>query len=318
MSSQLLDKIHNNQNRTVNAKVVFTDIVSYSKRRSQTQAEVVDGFMRLLKLALDNTASEFIKYIQTNGINFDTDVIRIPSGDGAAIVFPFDGLHDVHLRFALNLLKEIQEFNNKGSCDKFNEQCWCNCHPFFKITVGITEGKVVLYKDLNGNYNIAGNSINIAARIMRMAEPNQIMFAEDAYRQIIDMVDDSTLDERFIAFKDTPIKHGVKINVHQYIDKRLSYLNSTPNESLLALQRMFGVRDKMKSLGMPLPPMDTGDFKIDLNAAISLMEGFAKLLEGSRKTDVTKDILVTNLLPPTIRKGEFKVKSQKKGGKRKQ
>ena len=281
------------------------------------QAEVVDGFMRLLRQALDTTASGFIKYIQSNGINFDTDVIRIPSGDGAAIVFPFDGLHDVHLRFALNLLEGIQEFNDKDSCDKFSEQRWCNCHPFFKITVGIAEGKVVLYKDLNGNYNIAGNAINMAARVMGMADHNQIIFTEDGYRQIIDMVDDATLDKKFLEFKGVPIKHGLSINVYQYIDKTLSCLNSIPSESLMALQRMTKAGDKMKSLGISLPPLDPASVNFDINAGLNLIEGFAKLMEGANKIKASNNMPAISLPMPSISEVGGKARKQKKRSKQK-
>ena len=310
MASELLKRIYDHQNRTLNAKVVFTDIVSYSKRRSQMQAAVVDAFMHLLKQALDTTASASINYIQSNGINFDTEVIRIPSGDGAAIVFPFEGLHDVHLRFALSLLEALHEFNGKGACDKFIAQGWCNCHPFFNITTGIAEGKVVLYQDLNGNYNIAGNAINMAARVMGMADHNQIIFTDDAYRQIIDMVDDATLDQRFLAFKDARIKHGLKITVYQYVDKTLPYLNSVLTESLMALQRMMEVGLKMKTMGMPMPIPDSDDLKVDLNASLSLIEGFAKLMEGARK--VQANIPAIPLGSPSTREDSSKAKRQSK------
>jgi class 3 adenylate cyclase len=320
MPSQLLDRIYDHQNRTLNAKVVFADIVSYSKRRSQMQAEVVDGFVRSLKKALESTASKLISYIQSNEINFNTDVIRIPSGDGAAIVFAFDGLNDVHLSFALNLLKAIEELNKEGSCDKFKEQKWCNCHPFFQITLGIAEGKVVLYKDLNGNYNVAGNAINMAARVMKLADPNQIILTEDAYRQLIALVNDPTLGDKFLEFKNAPIKHGSKINVYQYIDTSESYLNSAPIGSLMAMQRMNKTVLKMQSLGLPFPfPLpDASNFNIDVNAFLSSMEGMAKIFEMGKTTDAISDIPVVNLPQPTIGELGDKAKGQKRTGKRKQ
>jgi class 3 adenylate cyclase len=279
MQSRLLDRIHAHQNRTTNAKVVFADIVSYSKRRSQTQAEVVDAFMEALRQALDDTASAFIKYIQANELNFESDVIRIPSGDGAAIAFPFEGIHDVHLGFAKNLLKRIHEHNSTGSCDKFNEQGWCNCHSFLKTKIGVAEGKVVLYRDLNGNYNIAGTAINMAARVMGLADPNQVLFTEDAYRQLIDMVDNPTLDESFIEFRSVPIKHGLRIKVYQFADKNLPFLNCTPTQSLTSMQRMTAVAEQMSSVGMPVPFPCFPDVEFDMNAAMNLAEQFAKLVK---------------------------------------
>jgi hypothetical protein len=278
------------------------------------QAAVVDAFMQLLKQALDSTASACIHYIQSNGVNFGTDVIRIPSGDGAAIVFPFEGLHDVHLRFALSLLKGLREFNGKGTCDKFTEQGWCNCHPFFRVTIGVAEGKVVLYQDLNGNYNIAGNAINMAARVMGLADPNQIIFTEEAHRQIIDMVDDAKLDERFLLFKNARIKHGLKLDVYQYIDTTLPYLNSTPTESLTTLERIEAVGNKMKTLGMPMPLTESEDLKVDIAATLNLMEGFANLLGGARK--VQANLSTIDLPAPSAIAGSGKQKGQSKKPKK--
>jgi hypothetical protein len=235
--------------------------------------------MEALRQALDDTASAFIKYIQANELNFESDVIRIPSGDGAAIAFPFEGIHDVHLGFAKNLLKRIHEHNSTGSCDKFNEQGWCNCHSFLKTKIGVAEGKVVLYRDLNGNYNIAGTAINMAARVMGLADPNQVLFTEDAYRQLIDMVDNPTLDESFIEFRSVPIKHGLRIKVYQFADKNLPFLNCTPTQSLTSMQRMTAVAEQMSSVGMPVPFPCFPDVEFDMNAAMNLAEQFAKLVK---------------------------------------
>jgi len=301
MQSHLLDRIHTHQNRATNVKVVFADIVSYSKRRSQTQAEVVDAFMQAMRQSLDDTASRLIKYLQSNDFNFESDVIRIPSGDGAAIVFPFEGIHDVHLEFAKNLLKRISAHNDAGSCDKFNDQGWCNCHPFFKIKVGVAEGKVILYKDLNGNYNIAGTAINMAARVMGLADANQVIFTEDAYRQLIDLVDDPTLDQKFIEFRSAQIKHSLSINVYQFIDKSLPYLNSVPTESLTMMQRVTAISKQLNSLGLPMigPP---DNIKFDKNATVNLIEGIAKLLSEQQPD------------PVKPKKSPIEIKSHKKAG----
>ena len=94
MSSSLLDSILERQNRATNLKVVFVDVASYSKRRSQSQAAVIDAFMQCLETARKNTAREFTDYCEQNKVNFVDDVIFLPSGDGAAICFPFEGVHD--------------------------------------------------------------------------------------------------------------------------------------------------------------------------------------------------------------------------------
>ena len=75
--------------------------------------------------------------------------------------------------------------------------------------------------------------------------------------------------------------------------------------------------NKMKSLGMPMPMMDTGDFKIDLNAGVNLMEGFAKLLESTNKLQTSNNLPVINLREAPRSEGEGNNKSKKKGNRKK-
>jgi hypothetical protein len=232
MDSALLNKILKSQNRTTTLKVVFVDVQSYSKRRSQMQAEVIDGLMTCLRAALDNTSRNYVRYAQENDLNFQKDVIALPSGDGAAVAFPFEGLHDIHLFFAKELLRAVHAHNQANPCDKFTEQGWCHCHSNFNLCMGISDGKGIIYKDINDGYNVAGSVINMAARVMGLAGANQILLSEEAYRQFIDMIDDVRVDERFREYREAEIKHGLKINVFQYIEPKAEYLNSAPVEQL--------------------------------------------------------------------------------------
>ena len=93
MTSEHLNQIMSKHNRIANLQVVFVDIEKYSKRRTITQTEVIDRFTEILLQALVKTSKEYVQYAQANGVNFKTDIITIPTGDGAAIVFAFDRLH---------------------------------------------------------------------------------------------------------------------------------------------------------------------------------------------------------------------------------
>jgi hypothetical protein len=75
---------------------------------------VVDSFTACLREALNQTAKSYIDYVQANNLNFGTDVIKIPTGDGAAVIFSFEGLHDIHLNFARELLRIVDDRNRKS------------------------------------------------------------------------------------------------------------------------------------------------------------------------------------------------------------
>jgi hypothetical protein len=127
-NSKHLDAIFNARNRTSTAQVVFLDVVAYSRRRTQNQAAVVDAFMAATEGALKAVAQQYIDYAHKNDLNFATDIIRLPTGDGAAIVFPFDGIPDIHLSFARALVREVNIHNKQNSCARFDADHWCNCH----------------------------------------------------------------------------------------------------------------------------------------------------------------------------------------------
>jgi hypothetical protein len=146
MSSIHLDEIINRHNQIANAQVVFVDIEKYSKRRTQSQIAVINSFTACLEGALAETARQYVEYTQNNNINLQTDIIKIPTGDGAALGFTFDGLHDIHLNFARSLLKGAYDRRAGEVCDRFNEDGWCNCHAYFNLRVGISEGKASFIK----------------------------------------------------------------------------------------------------------------------------------------------------------------------------
>jgi hypothetical protein len=281
LTSSHLDKIIKKHNRTSNLQVVFIDIEKYSKRRSLTQIGVIDSFTEFLKKALLDTSSKYIDYIQNNNINFQDDIIRIPTGDGSAIVFSFDGLADIHLYFAKQLLQIIYQNNIKDKCSKFEEQGWCNCHFKFHVRIGISEDRGIIYRDINGLYNVAGNVINLASRVMNLGDRAQILFTSTAYQQIIDMVDDPDLVDRFREYLDIEVKHGLKLNVYQYIGESEDFLNSKPPEDLQSRVRALKLTNDMRSAGLSFIDPDAFN-SIDKDAMFSMMENLMSLMTNKQ------------------------------------
>ena len=215
----------------INLEVVFMDIVNYSKRKSTIQKKVIDNFTKISQEALRVISQNYVEYAQENTINFASDIIKIPTGDGLAVVFTFDGLQFIHLDFAKIILEKNHEHNIKNDCESFRGKGWCNCHDNFSLRIGISEGKGIIFKDINGNYNVAGNTINIAARVMQKGDDNTILLTEDAYKSIIDMTEDIALEENFNIFENIKVKHGVKLNIAQYSPK-CDFINSQIPEDI--------------------------------------------------------------------------------------
>ncbi|MGK7753473.1 MULTISPECIES: adenylate/guanylate cyclase domain-containing protein [unclassified Roseovarius] len=268
------EDIIKNKNQTIGAKVVFFDIVSYSKRRTQSQAMVINSMIECLDIARAETAKKYLHYSEKNSISFRDDVLFLPAGDGAAVCFPFEGLHDVHLFFAKELIKEVVTRRENNKCEKYEENGWCNCHANFALSIGVAEGKCVLYRDLNNRYNIAGNAINLAARVMGQADADQILFSDDAYWQLIDLVEDPHMDENFKRFSEVRIKHGEKISIYQYVGNE-TFLNSEEPEKLELSRRSRNMTKQMEMLGFPAMPDAE---KMDFAKLKSFMVDFETLL----------------------------------------
>jgi len=251
--SKHLEEIIQQHNHACTLQVVFVDIESYSKRRTLNQVSVIEAFTRALQTALQEVGKKFLEYAQSNDLNFKSDIITIPTGDGAAVVFSFDGLADVHLYFARELLKASYESRVGAACEVFAAEGWCNCHSHFNLRIGISEGKGIIYRDVNDNYNVAGNPINMASRVMALADRNQILFTEEAYKQIIDMATDAGFLNQFVGFHNVPIKHGQKISVYQYTAPKDPCINNAAPDKLVVSKRFDENMRRMESMGFNFP-----------------------------------------------------------------
>ncbi|MGH8513154.1 MAG: hypothetical protein ACREV8_04280, partial [Gammaproteobacteria bacterium] len=205
--SNHLNEIIERHNSVANLQVVFVDIEKYSQRRTQSQVAVIECFTKHLKAALSTISANYVQYAQRNNINMSADIVRIPTGDGAAIVFSFDGLHDIHLTFALALLQEVHASNIASPCDRFETDGWCNCHTNYYLRTGINEGRGIIFQDINGSYNAAGAVLNNAARVMGRGDRQQVLFTESAYEQIVDMIYDDNLADRYQTNTNVAFKH---------------------------------------------------------------------------------------------------------------
>ena len=230
--SKLIDDIIAGNRRPVSMKVVFVDVHAFSKRRSRNQAEVIDAFVSSVREALERLSGHCGDSAVASGIDLRDDLITASSGDGVAIAFPFEEFPSIHLDFARTLLDVVHRRNRQTGCERFNANGWCNCHPSFDLSVGVAADRGVIFRDLNGNCNVAGNTINMASCVRQLSGPRRIFFSEEAYRAIIDEVDDPALNENFRLFECVGIKHGHRINVYQYMEPGCEFIDSSPPRDL--------------------------------------------------------------------------------------
>lgn len=229
VTSPYLEKKTVEANGLCNMQIVFVDIVKYSKRKPYRQFEIINAFMQAIEDALDHTASQYVRYTRNADVQIRRDIVLLPLGDGGAIGFPFD-VRDMHLTFACELLRIVDKRNKEITCGKFQQQRWCDCHGGFYLRCGISEGMVILYKDLNENFNVAGDTVNMASRVMDLADAGQIFLTQMAHNLIVNFIPD--MEHHFREYRQAQIKHNERIDVYQYIDESHAGLDVSLRDGL--------------------------------------------------------------------------------------
>jgi sulfatase modifying factor 1 len=218
-------------NNVCSMQIVFADISAYSRRKSYSQVRTILALTECFKRAVETTASAYSARLAPLQVHLQNDTVVLPTGDGVAVAFPFDGFPGLSLDFVDSLVTAVDAHNkHQGHCTAFYENGFCDCHTLLQLRIGVSEGATVLYEDFNERLNIAGNPVNLAARVMDLAEPGQVFVADDAYRTLINHVPGR--EQQFRAYFQAEIKHGYRIDVHQYINDELDGLDATARAGL--------------------------------------------------------------------------------------
>jgi adenylate cyclase len=151
--------------------VVFIDIVGSTDRFSRLDREDLD---RIITMYMEDTMSTLLKY--------DVTIDKF-LGDGV-LAFSNDPIkHDDYIERVLLAVLEIKEkiWNRQGEYDEL----WMS---EFAITVGISSGfaNVGFYgSDVHmKSYTAIGRAVNLAARLVSSASPNQILVSSDVVNRL--------------------------------------------------------------------------------------------------------------------------------------
>lgn len=194
---------------TIPAKYIFLDVVRFTHKRSvEAQSDIVHVLNGIVKSA-----------VVSSGIPFDK-IIFLPTGDGICIaLLNIESPYDVHLHIALNIIKGVQEYSDATE-DSMRK---------FQVRIGLSANTDNLITDINESRNMAGAGINMASRVMSMADGNQILVGETVY-------DTLRYREKYMsAFRgyEAEVKHHVRIKVYQFIAEGHIGLNINTPEAFL-------------------------------------------------------------------------------------
>src|SRR6266481_2532128 len=126
------------------AHILFLDVVGYSKLLVNEQREVLQQLNEAVR-----SAPQFSKSSAAGKL------IRIPTGDGMALVF-FQSPEEP-VQCALEISRLLKN------------------HPRLRLRMGVHSGPVDQVKDVNERSNVAGAGINIAQRVMDCGDARHIL-----------------------------------------------------------------------------------------------------------------------------------------------
>src|SRR6266567_3725449 len=159
--------------------VLFIDIVGYSKLLLKQQSEL----LRELNEVVSGT-NEF-RQAESAG-----RLIRLPTGDGMALVFRTNG--EAPVECAMEIARALKS------------------HPAIQLRIGIHSGPVNEIVDVNQRANIAGACINMAQRVMDCGDAGHILLSRH-------VAEDLEQDDRWRPLLHDlgacEVKHGLRVSV---------------------------------------------------------------------------------------------------------
>ncbi len=180
------------QKRAIAAKYVFLDVVKFTQMADiEAQSHVIRSLNEIVKESLN------IHKIAT------TKRILLPTGDGICIAL-LNVLqpHDIHLSISLSILELVSKHNELA-----------NDTNRYHIRVGINSATDARVIDVNGRRNVAGRGINMAARIMSVANEGQIFVGRAVYEDLVGW------RKYRDAFKPqrVQVKHNIWLDVYRLV-----------------------------------------------------------------------------------------------------
>ena len=161
------------------AHVLFIDVVGYSKLLVNEQREVLQQLNDVVRKTRQFARSD------AGG-----KLIRIPSGDGMALVFFQSPEEPVHC--AMEIARALKN------------------HPQVRVRMGVHSGPVNQVTDVNDRVNVAGVGINFAQRVMDCADAGHILISK---RIADDLAQDILWQPLLHELGEVEVKHGVKLGV---------------------------------------------------------------------------------------------------------
>jgi TolB-like protein/Flp pilus assembly protein TadD len=159
--------------------VLFIDIVGYSRLLINQQSDQLQTLKEIVR------GTEQFRLAEAEG-----KLLRLPTGDGMALVFRTDP--EAPVLCAMEIARSLKS------------------HPEVEVRMGIHSGPVNEITDLNEQANIAGAGINIAQRIMDCGDAGHILLS----RHVAEDLEQYPRWRVYLhELGECEVKHGVRVGV---------------------------------------------------------------------------------------------------------
>ena len=170
------------------AHVLFIDIVGYSKLSINDQHAAIEELNQIVR-----ASEQFQRAEAANRL------IRIPTGDGMALVFYTNP--EAPAQCAVEISRALKE------------------HPRLQVRMGIHSGPVSGVVDVNERANLAGAGINMAKRVMDCGDAGHILLS----KHVAEDLEEYEHWRPFLHDLGTcEVKHGMRVKRHQPLLGRYS------------------------------------------------------------------------------------------------
>jgi len=159
--------------------VLFIDIVGYSKLLINEQSEVLEHLNGMVQ------GSEHVRAAEAEG-----KLIRLPTGDGMALVFR--SAPEAPVRCAVELSRAMKQ------------------RPELRVRMGIHSGPISEVRDVNDRTNVAGAGINLAQRVMDCGDAGHVLLSK---RVADDLAHYRQWQPLLHELGECEVKHGVRIAI---------------------------------------------------------------------------------------------------------
>jgi TolB-like protein len=234
------------------AHILFLDVVGYSKLLINEQREVIQQLNEIVR-----GTPQFRKSSDASKL------IRIPTGDGMALVF-FQTPEEP-VQCAMEIAKALKNY------------------PEIRLRMGVHSGPVDQVTDVNDRTNVAGSGINFAQRVMLLGDAGHILLSK---RVADDLAQDSLWQPLLHELGEIEVKHGAKLGIVNLYSSEVG--NSRPPQK-------FGgnVADSGVTVEKPNGPSDFPEKSIAVLPFESLSADpnntfFADAIQDEILTDLSK------------------------------